>query len=95
MEVPDRGKSPSKSSTRFGTSEEQLREGQLNLERTLRALDQRGEKGLQAELDRIYPPTGRQELESATLSGPGVIPLHVTRVKTPRPASLNPLNKSK
>lgn len=44
------------SSTSFAHTEEQLQEAETNIERCFRALDERGEAGLQAELDRIYPP---------------------------------------
>jgi hypothetical protein len=43
-------KSPNESSSMRRTAA-------LNLERGLRALDQRGEAGLQAEIDRMYPGT--------------------------------------
>jgi hypothetical protein len=44
------------SSTSLGHTEALLDEAELNLERCLDALDQKGEAGLQVELDRIYQP---------------------------------------
>jgi hypothetical protein len=41
-------------------SDEEIKTAQDNTERCLDALDQRGEVGLQEELDRIYPPTSNQ-----------------------------------
>jgi hypothetical protein len=43
------------SSASLGHTDAQLDEAELNLERCLEALDERGEPGLQAELDRLYP----------------------------------------
>jgi len=53
METKHQDKSPDGYT---GHSEAQLREAELNTERCLRALDQRGPAGLDAELDRLYPP---------------------------------------
>lgn len=55
METRHRGKSPGK----FSTPKSGGRPS-LNLERSLRALDQRGEAGLKAELERIYPDQGEK-----------------------------------
>ena len=40
-------------------SEESLNQAEENLARCLEALDQRGEEGLQDELDRIFPGSER------------------------------------
>ena len=58
MDTPNHGTSPEKSSLHSTASE--MSESQRNLERALRGLDQRGDAGLEEELDRIYPRTGHQ-----------------------------------
>ena len=55
--------------------EDELAEAQRNLERCLEALDERGEAGLQHELDRIYPQT--QHLHAHTITTPEGIEIHV------------------
>jgi len=54
-----------------------LREGQINLERCLRALDQKGEAGHQRELDRRFPGTTAPNLQSEVTT-PAGIRLHYT-----------------
>src|SRR5579872_1708674 len=77
-----RGNSPSKSLTRSGRSENVAK---LNLERCLRALDQRGEEGLQKELDRLYPES---PLQSVILDDGKGMRLHATMLRKPAPVKL-------
>jgi hypothetical protein len=57
-------------------SKEEIDEAQLNLEGCLRAAEQRGEEGLHAELDRIYP--GTVGLRSEEMTTPLGIAVHGT-----------------
>lgn len=63
MEAFNPGISPNLSEA--GSEASLRKRARVNLERCLRALDQRGQQGLQEELDRIYPNP------SAPLSGEG------------------------
>jgi hypothetical protein len=71
----------------YGHSEEQIRESQMNIERCLRALDQRGEEGLQEELDRIYP--GTSGLRTSEVTTPSGIRLHGTKAPIPLRGSIH------
>jgi len=57
MDTPHQETSPTKSSA---PSASHQRPGE-NLVRCLDALDQKGEAGLQAELDRLYPPAPAED----------------------------------
>ena len=60
-------KSPGESST---LSEEEIEQGRSNLQACLDALDQNGEAGLQAELERIHPPpSGLRRVPLGNLPG--------------------------
>lgn len=61
-------------------NEDELAEARRNLERCLKALDEKGEAGLQDELDRLYPQTAR--LHVHTITTPGGIEFHVVEAST-------------
>ena len=65
------------------SSRRDIDEAEENVVRCLEALDQRGEEGLQAELDRIYPGTSRSPLVSEELVGATGIKMHGTRLRRP------------
>ena len=67
-----------------------LQTAQMNLERSARALDAQGEKGLQAELDRIYPSTGMESVEVA----PGIHGIKMPKALPVRPFSARPKPKA-
>lgn len=69
----DMSRQEKSSSTFHESSPEEIQEAQENTLRCIEALDQKGEAGLQEELDRIYPPT----------SGKKSIFLHVTPDRSP------------
>jgi hypothetical protein len=50
---------PAKSLKKYPLTDAQLDEAKKNTERCLEALDERGEEGLQDELNRIFPSTKR------------------------------------